>query len=43
MEESRLFWLRNNQRILRAKVYQGLADMIEARDGNERHMGINAG
>ena len=43
MEESRLFWLRNNQRTLRAEVYQVLADMIEARDGNERHMGINAG
>ena len=36
IEESRLLWLRNNQKKLRAEVYQGLADMVNASDGREQ-------
>ena len=43
MEESRLLWVRNNQKAIRAEVYQGLADMVTARDGLERLQGREAG
>ena len=29
IEESRLLWIRNNQRALRSEVYQGLVDMVD--------------
>ena len=32
MEESRLLWMRNNQKILRAKVYKGLVNIIDVGD-----------
>ena len=28
MEESRLLWMRNNQRIIRSELYKGLVDMV---------------